>query len=100
MKLSPAARDAYHQLVLFPTQASALVNALYLAAGRNALYAKQGRASAGAQAMETRRLFDEFMALTNHYYGDFAGGRWAHFMDQPVLGYTTWRDPRSTASIT
>ena len=91
--LPAAVQDAYYQLVLFPTKASALVNELYLAAGRNALYAKQGRASAGAQAAETRRLFDEFMALTNHYNGDFAGGRWAHFMDQPVLGYTTWRDP-------
>ncbi len=86
-------RDAFHQLVFFPTKASALVNELYLAAGRNALYAKQGRASAGVQAVEARRLFTEFMALTNHYNGDFAGGKWAHFMDQPVLGYTTWRDP-------
>ena len=46
-KVLPAAKqDAFYQLVLFPTQASALVNELYLAAGRNALYAQQGRASA------------------------------------------------------
>jgi len=86
-------RDAFYQLVLFPTKASALVNELYLAAGRNALYAKQGRASAGAQAVEVRRLFRQFLDLMGHYNGDFAGGKWAHFMDQPVLGYTTWRDP-------
>jgi len=90
----PADRqDAFYQLVLFPVKASALVNELYLAAGRNALYAQQGRASAGAQAVETRRLFGQFMELVSHYNGDFAGGKWAHFMDQPVLGYTTWRDP-------
>jgi lysophospholipase L1-like esterase len=86
-------RDAFYQLVLFPTKASALVNELYLAAGRNALYAQQGRASAGAQAVEVRRLFQQFLDLTGHFNGDFAGGKWAHFMDQPVLGYTTWRDP-------
>ncbi|HWA25338.1 MAG TPA: glycosyl hydrolase 115 family protein [Lacunisphaera sp.] len=86
-------RDAFYQLVLFPAKASAVVNELYLAAGRNALYAAQGRASAREQAAATRRRFDEFMALTNHYNGDFAGGKWAHFMDQPVLGYTMWRDP-------
>jgi lysophospholipase L1-like esterase len=86
-------RDAFYQLVLFPTKASALVNELYLAAGRNALYARQGRASAGAQAVEVRRLFQQFLDLTGHYNGDFAGGKWAHFMDQPVLGYTSWRDP-------
>lgn len=91
--LPAAQRDAFYQLVLYPTKASAVVNALYLAAGRNALFARQGRASARDQAAETRRRFDEFMALTNHYNGDFAGGKWAHFMDQPVLGYTMWRDP-------
>jgi hypothetical protein len=86
-------RDAFYQLVLFPTKASALVNELYLAAGRNALYVRQGRASAGAQAVEVRRLFRQFLDLMAHFNGDFAGGKWAHFMDQPVLGYTTWRDP-------
>ena len=91
--LPAEARDAFYQLILFPVKASATVNALYVAAGRNALYAQQGRASAGAQAAETRGLFDQFMAMTNHYNGDFAGGKWAHFMDQPVLGYTTRRDP-------
>ncbi len=40
-------RDAFYELVLFPTKASALVNELYLAAGKNELVcAKQGRASA------------------------------------------------------
>jgi hypothetical protein len=96
-ELPVEARDAYYQLVLFPTKASALVNELYRAAGRNALFARQGRASAATQAGETRRLFDEFMKLTSHYNRDFAGGKWAHFMDQPVLGYTTWRDPPSNS---
>jgi hypothetical protein len=86
-------RDAFHQLVLSPTAASALVNELYLAAGRNALYAQQGRAGAGTQAAEVRRLFQSYLDLIGHYNGDFAGGKWAHFMDQPVLGYTTWSDP-------
>ncbi|HVZ65542.1 MAG TPA: glycosyl hydrolase 115 family protein [Lacunisphaera sp.] len=91
--LPAAKRDAFYELVQFPTQASALLNRIYLAAGRNALYAKQGRASAREQAVETHRLFEEFTAMMNHFNGDFANGKWAHFMDQPVLGYTTWRDP-------
>ncbi len=86
-------RDAFYQLVWFPAKASALVNELYLAAGRNALYAQQGRASAAAQAAATRKLFEQFQAMVAHYNGPFADGKWAHFMDQPVLGYTTWRDP-------
>ena len=93
-KALPAAKQAaFHQLVLFPAKASALVNKLYLAAGRNALYAKQDRASTASQAVETRKLFQQYLDLAGHYNGDFAGGKWAHFMDQPVLGYTTWRDP-------
>jgi hypothetical protein len=86
-------RDAFYQLVLFPTKASALVNRLYLAAGKNALYAAQGRASAAQYAAETRRLFHEDLDLMNEFNTTFADGRWAHFMDQSHLGYTTWRDP-------
>ena len=47
-------RDAFYELVLFPTKASALLNELYLAAGKNELYARQGRASANDYAAETR----------------------------------------------
>lgn len=92
-QLPPAKRDAYYQLVQFPTQASALVNELYHAAGRNALYARQGRANARAMAVETHRLFQADLDLMAYFNRDFADGRWAHFMDQTHLGYTTWRDP-------
>ena len=91
--LPPAKRDAFYELVLFPAKAGALVNGLYLAAGKNALYARQGRASANDCAAETRKLFQQYLDLAAYYNGAFAGGKWAHFMDQPVLGYTTWRDP-------
>jgi lysophospholipase L1-like esterase len=99
----PANRqDAYYQLVLFPTKMGALLNELYLAAGKNALYAAQGRASTRDQAAATHALFDRFMALTAHFNGEFAGGKWAHLMDQAVLGYTNWKDPpeNSLAHIT
>ncbi|HUJ42272.1 MAG TPA: glycosyl hydrolase 115 family protein [Opitutaceae bacterium] len=86
-------QDAFYELVLFPAKASALVNELYLAAGRNALYVRQGRASANDEAAETRALFQEDTALMDYFNRTFAGGKWDHFMDQPHLGYTTWRDP-------
>ncbi len=92
-ELPPAKRDAFYELVLFPAKASCLVNELYLAAGRNALYARQGRVSANGWAAATTARFDEFVALMTYYNRTFAGGRWDHFMDQPVLGYTSWRDP-------
>jgi len=86
-------RDAFYELVLFPTKASALVNELYLAAGKNELYAKQGRASTNDFATETRKLFQADLDLMAYFNDTFAGGRWAHFMDQSHLGYKSWRDP-------
>jgi len=56
-ELPPESRDAYYELVLFPAKAGAGLNAMYLAAGKNALYAKQGRASANDFAAQTRVLF-------------------------------------------
>lgn len=92
-RLPADARDAFYELVLFPTKASALVNELYLTAGRNALYARQGRASTNDWAAETRALFRADTDLMDYFNRTLAGGKWDHFMDQPHLGYTTWRDP-------
>ncbi len=92
-KIPAARRDAFYQLVLFPTKASALANKLYLAAGKNALFAKQGRASANDFAAETRALFQTDTNLMTFYNLTFADGKWNHFMDQTHLGYTTWQDP-------
>ena len=92
-QLPPTARDAFYELVLFPTKASALVNELYVAAGRNALYARQGRASANDLAARVQELFQAYLGLIDNFNRTLADGRWAHFMDQPVLGYVSWRDP-------
>ena len=58
--------------------ASELVNELYLAAGKNTLYARQGRASANDQAAETRRLFQADTNLTDYFNQTFADGKWDH----------------------
>ncbi len=92
-KLPANARDAFYELVLFPVKACAQVNAMYVAAGRNALYAKQHRAATNALADEVQRLFDADAALMHHYNHTFAGGKWNHFMDQVHIGYTIWQDP-------
>jgi hypothetical protein len=38
-------------------------------------------------------LFQADLALMDDFNRTFAGGKWDHFMDQPHLGYTIWRDP-------
>jgi hypothetical protein len=86
-------RDAFYELVWFPTRACAQLNALYLAAAKNNLYATQGRASANDFAARARALFAAQTNLMDHFNRQFAGGKWNHFMDQAHLGYTSWYDP-------
>jgi hypothetical protein len=73
--------------------ASAIVNELYMAAGKNLLYAKQGRASTNNLADYVQILFQTDTSLMGYFNRDFAGGKWNHFMDQSHLGYTSWADP-------
>ncbi|MGP8201690.1 MAG: glycosyl hydrolase 115 family protein [Limisphaerales bacterium] len=92
-RLPQERRDAFYELVYFPIKAAAQLNELYLAAARNAAYARQGRASANDLAAQTRELFQAQTNLMNYFNKTFAQGKWDHFMDQPFLGYTNWRDP-------
>lgn len=92
-RLPEARRDSFYQMVAFPAQATSIVNALYVAAGRNQLYALQGRASAGAMGRDARALFLRDHDLMDDFNTSFAAGRWAHFMDQPHIGYSGWNDP-------
>jgi hypothetical protein len=92
-KLPEAKRSAFYELVLFPAKASAQLNALYLTAAKNALYRAQGRASANDFAVQTRSLFAAETNLMDYFNRDFLDGKWDHFMDQTVIGYSSWRDP-------
>ena len=93
-KLLPdSEQDAYFELVLHPIKASTIVNELYIAAGRNRLFAKQGRAEANDYATQARALFQADAAVTNEYNHVLAHGKWNHMMDQTHLGYTYWQEP-------
>ena len=86
-------KDAFYELVLYPVKASAVVNQLYIAAGKNQLYATQGRASANDMADEVDRLFREDADLSSYYNHTLAAGKWDHMMDQTHIGYTFWNEP-------
>jgi hypothetical protein len=91
-ELPEAARAAYFELVLYPIEACATVGEMYIAAGRNQLYARQGRASANQYADETEALFKKDAALS-WQYNHLLNGRWDHMMDQTHIGYTYWNEP-------
>ncbi len=86
-------RDAFYELVLYPTKASALVAELYITAGKNNLYALQGRASTNDLAEKVRSLFRSDAELSAAYNHTLAHGKWDHMMDQTHLGYTSWNQP-------
>jgi hypothetical protein len=92
-QLPPAARDAFFELVLHPAKAYAQVLELYIAAGRNKLYAAQGRATTNREAARVRQLFQADIDLGNYYNHTLANGKWNHMMDQTHIGYTYWQQP-------
>lgn len=90
-------QDAFFELLLFPTKASAVVNELYIAVARNRYYAKRGDPKANEFAERARALFRQDAELSAYYNHQLAGGKWNHMMDQTHIGYTTWQQPESNS---
>jgi len=90
--LPPEKQAAFFQLVVFPTNASWQVNEMYLAAAKNALYARQRRAATNDMANRTREMFLADASLTAAW-NTLGAGRWNHFMDEPHIGYTGFSGP-------
>lgn len=90
--LPKAQDDAFFQLVGFPIAAAANFNRLYIAVGRNRLYAEQGRSSHLDQAERVEELFARDAELTREHDA-VAGGKWVHMMDQTHIGYSGWQQP-------
>jgi hypothetical protein len=93
-KIAPEAQDAFYQLVYYPAKASAGVAEIYLAAGSNNLYAKQGRVSANEYAKRAQYLFDIDKKLSDFYNDSLANGKWKNMMSDVHIGYTQWSMPR------
>ncbi|HYD84118.1 MAG TPA: glycosyl hydrolase 115 family protein, partial [Opitutus sp.] len=91
-EIAPEARDAFFQLVLYPVKASGVVHEIHVAAGKNRLYAVQGRAAANTEAQRVRELFALDQELVKQYHS-LGGGRWNHQMSQSKMGYTYWQTP-------
>jgi hypothetical protein len=91
--LPRAMRDAYFQLVEYPVLASANALDMQVSAGRNQLYARQGRVATNDMAARVRRLFARDAELTRRYQRDTSNGKWNHMMSQTRFGYTNWDQP-------
>lgn len=85
-------RDAFFQLVLYPTKASATVVELYIQVGLNRLHASQGRAGTNREAERAHELFARNRELSEAYHR-LNDGKWNHMMAQTRIGYTSWNEP-------
>ncbi len=94
-RLPAELQDAYFQLILYPVKATAMINQLYILAGRNRLYAEQGRPEANDLAAQVRALFAADAELSDHYNNTLAGGKWRHMMNQVHIGYSSWKPPKA-----
>jgi hypothetical protein len=91
-RLPVEAQSAYYQLVIHPVKAPGLVTEMYVAAAKNARFAKLGDPRANVEAQRVRDLFAQDQAVTAEYHAVNAG-KWNHFMDQTHIGYTYWQQP-------
>jgi len=92
-KLPEDEKDAFYELVLYPTKASAVLNQLYVTAAKNGLYASQGRVLTNKLADDAQALFNKDAEMSAYYNHSLAGGKWDHMMDQTHIGYTFWNEP-------
>lgn len=90
-------RDAYYQLVLFPVLACANLNEMYVATGKNRMYAAQGRAATNDMAAKVKELYARDAELTDYFHHEMADGKWNHMMSQTHIGYTYWQQPEENS---
>ncbi len=92
-QLPESHRSAFYQLVLSPVEMCSNLNEMYVAAGKNMQYAKEGRASTNYYADQVKELFFKDAALTRYYHEELENGKWNHMMSQTHIGYTNWNNP-------
>ncbi|MBH1941969.1 glycosyl hydrolase 115 family protein [Mobilitalea sibirica] len=91
-------KDAYYQLVLYPTKASMLVLRMNVYAGLNKLYAKQGRVIANEYTDIVDKHVYMDMTETRNYHKNIAGGKWDGMMSQAHMGQTSWEAPEKNVA--
>ena len=86
-------KDAFDQLVLFPTNSSSNLYEMYYAVAKNHKLAANNNTEANYWADVAKECYDRDSLLTLHYNQQIADGKWNHTMDQIHIGYTYWQQP-------
>ena len=92
LALDPEYRDAYQEIILFPTQALSNLYEMYYAQAMNLSLAQRNDPAANAWADRVERCFARDAELMESYNKDIAGGKWDGMMTQKHIGYFSWND--------
>lgn len=83
--------SAFYELVYFPVMASMNLLKMQLYAGKNELYAKQGRISANFYADKISECIQKDRRLQEGYH-QLANGKWNGMMCSEHIGFINWND--------
>lgn len=86
-------KDAFDELVLFPTNASSNFYDMYYAVAKNRQLVADNDPEANYWADVVEECFERDSLFTVHYNKQIAGGKWNHQMDQVRIGYSSWAVP-------
>lgn len=82
---------SFYELVYYPAAASMNQIQMQLSAGRNQLYAKQGRIEANVYANRIMDCMEKERTLTAKYHS-VAEGKWDGMMKSEHVGFVNWND--------
>ncbi len=85
-------RNAFFELVLYPTHAYANLFHLYRSVAWNNLLAEEKNLAANNFGDRAKDLY-EYDSLLSLSYNQLVNGKWNHMMDQTHIGYTYWQQP-------
>lgn len=83
--------NAYFELLHSVVLLMANLNRLYVAVGKNNLYADQARSSTNLWAKRAVQYFERDRELTREYH-ELYDGRWNHMLTQTHINYNWWAE--------
>ena len=89
-QMPEACKDAYYQLVYYPTVASVNVVKMQIYAGLNNLYYKRKSVLANSYAELVEECKVKDIDMQNYYNDSMSNGKWKGMMSSPHIGYMEW----------
>lgn len=88
--VSQTSKDAYYQLVYYPTVASVNVVKMQIYTGLNNLYYESKSILANEYSDMVKECIEIDSTMQNFYNNNLSNGKWNGMMSSPHIGYTYW----------